>query len=153
MCRTGLVPEATVRDCWRGVEAGCADGKGVETDGDLLQIELTDGVGFGFECEVRLSGVEGDVRLGDGAMLGIVHDAVEVGKDGGVRSDADGDEEKQETRLTKETQQRDLIYRQVRGILDCLLVGRCLGKTSLRAKARQLLSSFGAAKAVPLQNL
>ena len=57
----------------------------VDADGDLGEGEFALCVGGGLEREGGVAGMEGYGRAGDGAMLGIVDDAVDGGKDRGVR--------------------------------------------------------------------
>ena len=85
------VSEARVRVCCAGVEAGLGDGDGVVAereggDGERAVLRGDGGLGEG-----GVGGAEFDVCAGDGAVLGVVDDAVELAEDGG--SSCDGAEE------------------------------------------------------------
>ena len=69
------------------VEAGLRDGDGVVAEGEGWDGEgavLCGGGGFG---EGGVGCAEFDVGVGDGAVLGVVNDAVELAEDGGSRGD------------------------------------------------------------------
>ena len=73
-----------------GGEAGGGDGEAVDADGGLGEFECAIGAGFGAQSEGGIGGLEGDICAGDGAVLGIVDDAVDGGEDGGERGDGCG---------------------------------------------------------------
>jgi hypothetical protein len=72
-------------------ESGSANLQVVNADGRLLQIELAFRIGFGGECEGGVRGFEGDLRAGEGAVLGIMHNPVHGGEDSGTRGNASGE--------------------------------------------------------------
>ena len=81
------MPEATVRDCGCSREALGGDVEAIDADGSLWSVQICHGAGGGVEHEVGVGGMKGDVRSRDGAMCGIVHDAVHSGKDSGECGD------------------------------------------------------------------
>jgi hypothetical protein len=56
----------------------------VDAERNLGEGEFALSVGCGFECKCGVAGLESDGGVGNGPVLGIVDDAVESGKDGGV---------------------------------------------------------------------
>ena len=70
----------------RGCEAGLGDGDDVVAERDGGEGEGAVGGGAGRLGEGGVGGAEFDVGAGDGAVLGVVNDAVELAEDRGVGS-------------------------------------------------------------------
>ena len=75
-------------------EAGSRDIEAVNTNGNLGNAKFAIGGADAVEDEARFGGLESDLRVSDGPMLGIMNDAVKRRKDGSVREDGHDDEEK-----------------------------------------------------------
>ena len=73
--------------CRRVSKPGVGDGDDVVAERDGGDGEGAVAVGDGGEGEVGVAGADGDVCAGEGAMLGVVDDALELGEDGGAGSE------------------------------------------------------------------
>ena len=78
-----------------GLESGVSDGDGVVAEGNVGEGEYAFRVAIDGEGEGGVRGGEGDVCGGEWAMLRVVNNALELGKDGGARDGGGKQAEKQ----------------------------------------------------------